>query len=974
MPQLINQAPIKIIPYFISAIPIHGPVISVDSAFIDSFDIVTPDGFIYRFIDKEYTGSSSFSATYTESINSTNKNHAGIVDLNNNPIDVQTGCSYNGPGGGATLGQGIIDIGDQNNKASSWQLNKIFNENKQLLCSLSYKNSKYKVLNFADASISNPNFVQPGSFNRYSETSISSLRYNSKRIDKIIWPEGEVRFYANQDRQDLATYNGFADMDKALDSIVVVNYKNEPITKFRFYHSYFTSSCSGTLAFEKLRLKLDSVQVYNIGLANPPYQFEYQTTTLPCKTSMETDFWGYYNTFQNEFSASTFPEPADMRFLQLYVYPTDTANALYNNSIYSIYPRTTYNGNIEILEGYSRDPENNTAGIIKIIRYPTGGYDEFIFEPHQFVFDGDQHSGGGFRIRKFERNYGNGQPTKSWNLSYKLTNNQSSGILLTLPDFGKIYVDNYTTPQPDHTWGYSEAYKYTVRHYKPNNQLLTHNGSHVIYSRVEVAENNGNGKTVYEFNVPVSQATVTYGSFNGEPIYQRSFSESFEHIGALGDVGVFNFGGKPNHHFPYPPNPNMEWTTGDLLKKSVYNQAGELIYEMENTYEIKDIKKIYAVKINHYRQRSAYYTATNFSLLVLYYDQFFGKYYYISSWKVLSKTVEKQYEQGSANDVIVKTTDFIYANPLHKQLSFTITNGSNGEYYVSEYKYPQDFGFVSGSVTVDETKANNELISRNMITPVQTTLKLVRGGTTTILDAGLVTYQINSSNHIHPYKSYQLEIEDPVSSINPTVFAASSFTKDDQFILKSTTLFDDQCNIKSIIPLNGPSVTYHWGYTPVFSPSSGKLYPVAITTGARYNQCYFQNFEDEASANTSNFKTGIKGWNGNYTISGAGILSGKYIVAYWEYLSSEWKIKTYSLNYSAGNNISISSSGIIDDISILPVNSTISSYTYHPLKGIISTSTENRNINYYSFDPIGRLSQIKDLDKNIISLFKYHIK
>src|SRR5262249_51766532 len=104
------------------------------------------------------------------------------------------------------------------------------------------------------------------------------------------------------------------------------------------------------------RLTLTSLQERGDGSANPPYTFEYYPGQLPDALSFRQDHWGYLN----------------------------------NNAAGTLIPKTvaTRLGGPVFLDGADRSsaPGELTTGMLKQITYPTGGTDNFEFEPHDYSF------------------------------------------------------------------------------------------------------------------------------------------------------------------------------------------------------------------------------------------------------------------------------------------------------------------------------------------------------------------------------------------------------------------------------------------------------------------------------------------------------------------------------------------------------------------------------------------------------------
>ncbi|RDI14445.1 hypothetical protein [Flavobacterium sp. AG291] len=194
-------------------------------------------------------------------------------------------------------------------------------------------------------------------------TSRLATQQNYTYLSSINFSAGTVNF-ASSSRTDLKE-------GRKLDKIEVRNTKGEYIKDFNFTYDYFVANTSGTnwdteLNFggysadkttQELTQRLKLVAVQEVGIK--PYTFEYNSQTLPKKTSYAVDFWGYYN----GISGNTSFMPNIYSF-----------NLEQNNQKFVKY----YNNN------RSPSPQYCRAGILEKINYPTGGYTTFNWEMNTF--------------------------------------------------------------------------------------------------------------------------------------------------------------------------------------------------------------------------------------------------------------------------------------------------------------------------------------------------------------------------------------------------------------------------------------------------------------------------------------------------------------------------------------------------------------------------------------------------------------
>jgi hypothetical protein len=134
-----------------------------------------------------------------------------------------------------------------------------------------------------------------------------------------------------------------------LDKVVVSTPGGTPLRQFQLVHDYSIGN--------RLTLKQVFEQDAN-GVSLPPYAFRYAGPALPPRTSFAVDHWGYYNgrTGNTELIPSTRSSGSGMWYL-----------------------------------GASRvpDPTLMQAGVLTRITYPTGGYNQFVYEPNDYSATGD---------------------------------------------------------------------------------------------------------------------------------------------------------------------------------------------------------------------------------------------------------------------------------------------------------------------------------------------------------------------------------------------------------------------------------------------------------------------------------------------------------------------------------------------------------------------------------------------------------
>lgn len=195
--------------------------------------------------------------------------------------------------------------------------------------------------------------------------------------------------------------------------------------------------------------------------------------------------------------------------------------------------------------------------------------------------------------------------------------------------------------------------------------------------------------------------------------------------------------------------------------------------------------------------------------------------------------------------------------------------------------------------------------------------------------------------------------------------------------------YDIKGNILEMHKSNDITHSYLWSYN--------NQYPIAEAINATSNNIAYTSFEADGTGNwtipstlrTSNSVTGNQG----YSLSNGAITktlpSETYKLTVWATAAPTISgnptpktgrsfdgFKYYEYTITA-SSVTISGSATIDELRLYPSDAQITTYTYQPLIGITSQCDVNNRITTYEYDGLGRLSLIKDQDKNILKQYQY---
>ncbi len=174
-----------------------------------------------------------------------------------------------------------------------------------------------------------------------------TMEIKGKYLRKISTSSGQTTIDFVEDTTRKRTDPGIENSESSplypLGAIRVTNNNNKEVDQWKL--SYYNDDDSIN------RLTLKSLQKKSANNSVPPYKFEYEGR-LPHTNSYKQDHWGFYN----------------------------------GRNAQTLVPEAKYRG--QTLSGANRSPNSSkiTNGMIKRIIYPTGGIDEFTFEPHDYSF------------------------------------------------------------------------------------------------------------------------------------------------------------------------------------------------------------------------------------------------------------------------------------------------------------------------------------------------------------------------------------------------------------------------------------------------------------------------------------------------------------------------------------------------------------------------------------------------------------
>lgn len=730
-------------------------------------------------------------------------------------------------------------------------------------------------------------------------------------VKRINFPEGYILFV-----KDTA-----GRLDGGVNALRFIRiYDKNNVLKKEFELKYFYA-WSGTANTTRLFLK--SVQEINYisGLASDsrPYSISYDTTAvMPKRFSYAQDIWGY----NNGKTANTSNIPTLPELTQLGIIPHANRNV---------------------------DTNYTKSGIIKQIAYPTGGSLNFTFENNK---DGNDSLVGGLRIKRI-LNY-DSVASKSLITEYRYNddNNHSTGIVASRPQF-HYYFDNGTIGTALCRIGGDPVYP-----------LFGNQGSPVTYTRVEKVEI-GDGlelKSRHHFFSDLS-------GFNISPdaIYRNA------------NIGVPFNKMADLQRFSYHP-----YST-EVYKKVLPNGPYKIIKKDIQEYDVLNGFKKYIWGIQ------AAWGMTGWDAWVVWPGQDPYAYSpmfpipYVNGYKIFQdntvNTVSTS-ETTDDNNQVIRQKVYRVFDTLNGNLRKITTVASSGDTLRTYLKYTSNYAATTSTDPVNQQI--NYLHNNNILASPVEILRTTQtpGSSEILMDADLYFYDNGKIKKV-------LKVTDDVlfSGFIQSYNNNTAFYYDSRYKLESEIELYNTSKNPVQIKLKDKVQSLIWDGDDI----------LATVINSNAANIAFSSFETTEKGNwnytgsvvvDNTVPSGYKGYNlstGSITNS---VIDGSkpYVISYWSNNGSKtvnstsgiagrsvngWTYYEHNIASTAGQ-VTVSGSGLIDELRLYPKGAFMSTYSYIPLIGIKNQCDANNSISYYEYDGMGRLVIVRDQDKNVIKKVCYN--
>ncbi|SIN83620.1 DUF5977 domain-containing protein [Chitinophaga niabensis] len=736
-----------------------------------------------------------------------------------------------------------------------------------------------------------------------------------------------------------------------LDTIKVYDYDNVKIKSIRFYYSD-----------NSLHTFLDSVVIRDRNdKAVEVYRFDYYFRNIAWD-GLTADEWGYYL-------------EGDYRLVYHDQFKTDKLSYQYNDTSTG-HPVDVAVGQY-LTQRIRRDVVLYTPNYfsLKKITYPTGGSTEYTYESNQYMGIGNQnHQGGGLRIKEIHSKDLVNDKTLTKKYTYGVNENGNGIPQLQM---------NYTMFARKILSFVHDPAMSEIAHANPRVTVLYGTspsgdidaggfiGSYVVYPEVN------------EYMMGGSDIQETH---HGKIKYYYAILNTYNAAGISRGPRV---GGEcltdetADYTTLYVTN-YAYWNRPLLYEKQYFeykNNAFNKIRKEEFSYMPSNQFSLTGFKVKPYATSPEFEPVTGalnryYSFIPSFYE--FGTYTITGGkWQMTGKKATLY----SGVDSIINTIEYAYND---KGYLASEQASTSKDLVITEYTYPSDLSDPAS--TSDLNKSVLLLKEYNMLGTVlekRTYRKKVNEPAKWLVNSSFTRYK---KDQLVPAQILTTENASLTNTFVPVSVNSANVVLDPTY--KSDKNFDSYDltgNILETHKENDLFESYIWSY-------KGQ-YPVARISNARQNQVAYTSFEADGKGNWSysavgqedaTAPTGEKVLSLTGTITSNTLPSGNYIVTYWGKggsilangvsgtaiaTTNGWTLYKHLLNSTTG--VTISGSGLIDELRLYPSGAQMNTYTYEPLVGMSSEMNVEGRATYYEYDAYNRLKVIRDKDRNIQKVMDY---
>ncbi|GAA3950354.1 hypothetical protein GO495_23090 [Chitinophaga oryziterrae] len=825
-----------------------------------------------------------------------------------------------------------------------------------------------------------------------------------KRLTTIDLPDNnQLTFsYFPNERADLpgdkALFNITVKKAGSIQYGYIFNYQYFSQTNIRDFYYGFTPS-------EAVNSRLCLLSFNKFGVGNYPdqqYTFTYNTGSLgvPGRNTPAYDHYGYYN------GNTTYDWGTDVG-----IYKNVQNLCLSNNRVVI--------GTVNIMG----------AGILKSIKYPTGGTISYEYEVNDASDGTSNVKTGGLRVKKVTTNDGVGA-NQDIVREYKYVQEDgtsSSGWGYEAPRYLDTSRTVLVIPTKGNYAAANMAYSIAIPAAQTLSKICVLKSNMVktvefpkgkIDAGLATSQINSLTTSLITSLVFIAASYLVRDVFSSDPrttildnqvyysahpanqnplpmLYNRV--EVFEGTSTdnLGKT-VYEFTSDKDFAINYPVRNTVYASRqryipslyGLLKRQLVLNKNGELVEDKYNKFTA-DIKEEGAGSIfasTAYRANQM--LVTNAAGYNLNYDRISfasEKYSPISANVMLAYTIDKKY---TGNNYQLKRTDYEYDPTYYNLKKVTVLNSFN-EKEEKRFYYPTDYTATGiFKIMIDNHIYNLPVASETWIYKAGTEEQLA--------GAEIKDYQLLSSGHIKPAKVYLLSTNAPVPKSTIGVFSPSTLVRNSTYFKEAVNYsYNTAGYLATTSSLN--SLTSY-----IYNDDNEVI--IAQVTNAGITDIGYSSFEAgakgtwtvNASGTAATSVINATSPSGQYCLSMPTVTSvtktgldasKKYRLTYWQkdgtinvsggtktdektlLTRNGWTLMAMTITQATG--ITITGTGLMDELRLYPYQCQLVSSSYDSHFNVITTTAPDNTAIYFEYDLLGRLKNTYDADRNLVKSTDY---
>jgi hypothetical protein len=886
----------------------------------------------------------------------------------------------------------------------AWYLTKIESPDHTDIITLEYTNTML----LQDAGRSYSRSYKYSTIGIWSETNfsfnVSETKLYGQQLTKINFENGYVQLDNSWIREDYKQGTGVPTQTPRVDAVKIFNSSDQLLKGFYLSYSYFTTG-AGTSYYEK-RLKLNSLTetTHQENVLDPSrsltHTFFYNTTSLPSTLSNAQDHWGYFNG-KND-NTELIPSYKE------------------TNNEYQGADRNAYAGSMQ-------------AGILEKITYPTGGYTQLEYEPHDrdyfpILFNTITES---VSVQKTTQNL-----TEVTNFSNEFSipnvtaidpqNRVAVTFSGSLSGIGGAFLDPI---QVSHGESKLQLYEsdagdlVTLVHTIFLNAVQNYSESFFIDGSktyiLKASTKLYNASITGNINCQVPFISTTPEIIGGLRIKRKTVCDGIDHAKDI------------IHTYSYRKSNDPSKSTGGILAYPIYtsdfytyeSQGANCTYLEKQWINLSSVSKQNLGSGSHivYSEVTTFFGNTGqLGKTTSYFTGFETNDYSSISYEadldwrrglllkeetfdnagVIKKRVENQYftDPGTYKLFVGRVVSLTGIHPCQNvsntslpKNGFPVHFSQKMNIMISEWPYRKK---TIETVFTPNAPATGIMSATDYFYDNPQHYQLTRTSFSSSKEEQVVT-QLKYPQDLVLSGTEEAARQDLIAKNMISTVLEQTTTRSGVQLSKTKTnykLFTANLNLPESIELGiaanpiekrlefqqydvSGNLTQQAKKNDVahsFIWGYNNSYPIAEATNAAVKDIFYTSFEDaEGNSTDGDSKTGKKSRTGGYTRSLSNLSNGQYLLSYWQKSGSTWVLQINTISISNGA-YTISLSGQIDELRFYPGSALMTTYTYEPLVGMTSQCDINNKIIYYQYDDFGRLTLVRDQDNNIIKKICYN--